>query len=174
MEEWDKDPSRKLDVLAEILKWHLAKDGQPPLKVVKDKLKPSKTPHSTSAAEGAAPDKAIVYDEFPGSFVQMAQVGSLPDSPSCCHSPHHQVLKLHGIEVLELHGDIPAPQRSNIIQKFKTSTRDGPRVLLMSNVGLLGHNFPFANVLVKVVRCVPSASHIHSHPFPDTQLVRTG
>jgi hypothetical protein len=42
LDEWREDPSRKIDLLVEILKWHLAKDGRPPLMVVDDKLMPSR------------------------------------------------------------------------------------------------------------------------------------
>lgn len=54
--------------------------------------------------------------------------------------------------MLELHGDIAPADRVRIIQRFKASTRDGPRVLLMSGVGVLGLNIPYANILIKVVR----------------------
>jgi superfamily II DNA or RNA helicase len=39
----------------------------------------------------------------------------------------------------------------DIIAKFKASGRDGPRVLIISNVGLTGLNLPCANILIIVV-----------------------
>ena len=72
VDEWRQDPSRKIDVLAEILRWHLASDGQPPLMAVDDKLVPSKKPVETALKN--APDKIIVYCEFPSAFTQIRRV----------------------------------------------------------------------------------------------------
>lgn len=97
LEEWSKDPSRKLDLAAEILTWHLAKDNQPPLSVVKNKLKPSKIPCSMSPDKDAAPDKMVVFSHLPSSFVQIRQVAvhlptstilSLTSSPGLKASRH--------------------------------------------------------------------------------------
>ena len=88
--------------------------------------------------------------------------------PPYCHSLRHQVLKLHSIEVLELHGDVDPATRVEIRQRFKASTHDGPHVLLMSGVGVLGLNIPHPNILIKVV-CDPSflPMLVYSNPFPD-------
>ena len=152
LDEWRDDPSRKIDLLIEILQWHLKTDGQPPLTVVDDKLVPSEK-QSKNPANGAsknAPDKVVVYCEFPSAFVQIRHVGGfLP--VIYYHSLCHQVLKLHNIQSLELHGNVPIAQRPEVTRRFTSSTRDGPRVLLMTTVGLVGLNLPCANILVKVV-----------------------
>ena len=73
-----------MDVLAEILKWHLAGDNRPPLKVVDDKLVPVENPVSVATPESAsdmAPDKIVVYCELPSSFTQIVHVSSLLPFP---------------------------------------------------------------------------------------------
>jgi hypothetical protein len=82
LEEWQQHPSRKLDALVEILKHHLEKDDQPPLEVKNDKLVPSPRPSGSGPAKTNAPDKVIVYCEFPSAYVQICQVSaSLPAFP---------------------------------------------------------------------------------------------
>ncbi len=152
LDEWRQDPSRKIDLLTEILQWHLASDGQPPLMVVDDKLVPSKTQHKNlaNAATKGAPDKIVVYCEFPSAFIQIKQVRNSLSLP-CYHSPYCQILKLHNIQTLELHGDVPITQRPEVTRRFVSATQDGPRVLLMTTVGLVGLNLPCSNILVKLV-----------------------
>lgn len=61
-------------------------------------------------------------------------------------------MKHHGIEVLSIHGKHSQRQRIATLERFRSSGRDGPRVLLISNVGSVGLNIAFANILVIVVR----------------------
>lgn len=72
LEDWREDASRKLDVLSQIILWHLEKDGQAPLKVENDKLVPSEP--STCVESGLAADKIVVYCAFPSSYHQISQV----------------------------------------------------------------------------------------------------
>ena len=105
-----------MDVLAELLNWHLAEDNRPPLTIVNNKLVPVKNPASMltpKSASTTAPDKCIVFCELPSSFPQIRHVSNLlllfllyPLTAS----PHHQVLALHNIKTLELHGKVPASQ----------------------------------------------------------------
>ncbi|KAG2738555.1 hypothetical protein P692DRAFT_201730973 [Suillus brevipes Sb2] len=117
---WKKDPSRKLDVLVEVLQYHLASDGRAPLKVVDDHLVSSDftnsaTNHSKALNE-ASGDKIVVYCAFPSSYTQVMKV-----------------LALHGIQALQIHGKIPQLARTSIITTFRNGGRDGPRVLIISN-----------------------------------------
>lgn len=62
-----------------------------------------------------------------------------------------QVLDIHKIKHVSISGKAPVPTRTKTLQEFRSSDRDGPRVLLLSNVGLTGLNLPCANILVIVV-----------------------
>lgn len=60
-----------------------------------------------------------------------------------------QVLKLHGINVLEYNGGMTQQQRGKVLEAFRAS--GGTRVLLLSNVGATGLNLDVANILVIIV-----------------------
>jgi Helicase conserved C-terminal domain len=72
------------------------------------------------------------------------------------------VLKLNGIKTLQLEGSTPVSRRPEIINQFKNSTADGPRVLIMSTVGLVGLNLPCANIMIKVVSDFPPSPRLVS------------
>ncbi|KAG1772227.1 P-loop containing nucleoside triphosphate hydrolase protein [Suillus placidus] len=132
LEEWAKDPSRKLDVLARVIGYHQERDDRPPLCIADDKLVVSSS--NTDIVNGIADrmpcDKILVYCAFPSSYTQ--------------------VLELHGILTLQIHGKLSTSARTDIIAEFKNSMQDGPRVLIISNVGLTGLNLPCANILIIV------------------------
>ncbi|KAG1763002.1 P-loop containing nucleoside triphosphate hydrolase protein [Suillus placidus] len=136
LEEWKKDPSRKLDVLAQVICWHQGLDNRPPLHVVDDSLTASSTNPdvATSIAHSTPCDKIIVYCAFPSSYTQVLKV-----------------LELNSVRTLQMHGKLSMSARTDIISQFKSSGRDGPRVLIMSNIGLTGLNLPCANILIIVV-----------------------
>ncbi|KAG1851648.1 P-loop containing nucleoside triphosphate hydrolase protein [Suillus subluteus] len=117
-----KDPSRKLDVLAQVICWHQELDGRPPLHVVDDKLTASSANldvTTSSIADSTPHDKILVYCAFPSSYTQVLKV-----------------LELNGIKTLQIHGKLSTSTRTNIISQFKSSGCDGPRVLIMSNDSL--------------------------------------
>ncbi len=62
-----------------------------------------------------------------------------------------QVLRFFGIKYVEINGSKPASVRSKVLDEFRNSTRDGPRVCLLSNVGLTGLNIPQANIVIGLV-----------------------
>ncbi|KAG2336606.1 hypothetical protein BDR05DRAFT_896483 [Suillus weaverae] len=131
---WKKDPSRKLDVLAEVICWHQGLDNRPPLHVVDDRLTVSSTNPdvTTSITTDSTPcDKIVVYCAFPSSYTQVLKI-----------------LELNGITTLQIHGKLSMSARTKLISQFKGSGRDGPRVLIMSNIGLTGLNLPCANILI--------------------------
>ncbi|KAG2336736.1 P-loop containing nucleoside triphosphate hydrolase protein [Suillus weaverae] len=135
LEEWAKDPSRKLDVLAQVIGYHQECDDRPPLCIADDKLviSSSNTDIIDVIADPMPCDKILVYCAFPSSYTQVIKV-----------------LELHGIMTLQIHGKLSTSARTDIIAKFKNSTQDGPRVLIISNVGLTGLNLPCANILIIV------------------------
>lgn len=53
--------------------------------------------------------------------------------------------------MLSIHGGKKQGERVAILEEFKRSGRDGTRVLLISNVGSVGLNIAFANILIIVV-----------------------
>ncbi|KAH9019860.1 P-loop containing nucleoside triphosphate hydrolase protein [Lactarius pseudohatsudake] len=142
-------PSCKLNSLVEILCHHLSIDNAPGIKPSRQRLQEAfLIPHSSWApsppgsplpkpqeGEGShaisIPDKIIVYTSFVTSFdlIQM-------------------VLKHHNIDVLTIDGKMSQQERKSTLEKFKNSGRDGPRVLLISNIGSIGHNIAFANILI--------------------------
>ncbi|KAG1817600.1 P-loop containing nucleoside triphosphate hydrolase protein, partial [Suillus subaureus] len=85
-------------------------------------------------------DKVLVYCTFPSSYPQIMKV-----------------LQLHEIQALQIHGKMTIPTRMKIITKFKNSARDGPRVLIVSNVRLTGLNLPCASILI-IIDCLWSAT----------------
>jgi superfamily II DNA/RNA helicase len=154
VDEWRKDPSRKLDVLVEVLQWHLKEDARAPLEVVDGKLVPSAHNPLPVAPlpEGTPCDKIVVYCAFPSSYIQLVKVSSSRTSDRPDRLIQGQVLDIHGIKSLQIHGRTSQSARTAIINQFKTSGIDGPRVLVMSSVGQTGLNLPFASILTVVVR----------------------
>ena len=149
LEEWEKDPSRKLDVLAEILRHHLESNNAPPLHVKDDKLVPADSPQIEIRDLG--PDKIVVYSAFPSSF-QLIEVSFWGVMALFICTYARKVLKLHGIQTLQLNGSMNMSSRSQALQSFRSSDEKGPRVLVLSNVGMTGLNLPCANILVILVR----------------------
>ncbi|KAH9011667.1 P-loop containing nucleoside triphosphate hydrolase protein [Lactarius pseudohatsudake] len=148
-------PSCKLNTLVEIVHHHLSVDNAPGIEPSRHCppeafLTPPVTPASSppgspvlGSQEGIAPehggvsrtasmpDKIIVYCYFLTSFklIQM-------------------VFDHHKIDVLTIDGKMKQRERISTLEKFKNSGRNGPRVLLISNVGSLGLNIAFANILI--------------------------
>ncbi|KAG2063485.1 hypothetical protein BDR04DRAFT_1037816 [Suillus decipiens] len=118
---WKKDPSRKLDILAQVICWHQEYDGRPPLCVLNDALVVSSAdPEAPTGITDSMPcDKIIVYCAFPSSYTQVLKV-----------------LELNHISTLQIHGKLSTSARTDIIAQFKSSKRNGPRVLLISNDSL--------------------------------------
>lgn len=67
LEEYNEWPSRKLDVLKEIIQHHLATDNAPPLKFVDGELKPDLEAPLPDVKEGLPRDKVVVYSAFPSN-----------------------------------------------------------------------------------------------------------
>lgn len=78
LEEWRKDPSKKLDILICILLWHLGSDGRSPLKVVDNEVVPSAATADAeeSAVQSLLPDKIIVYSAFVSCWTPLGRVSS--------------------------------------------------------------------------------------------------
>ncbi|KAG1838807.1 P-loop containing nucleoside triphosphate hydrolase protein [Suillus subalutaceus] len=135
LDEWAKDASRKLDVLAQVIRYHHEKDNRPPLRIADDKLVASSAnPDVVEGIVDLTPcDKILVYCAFPSSYTQVMKV-----------------LALYGIQTLQIYGKLSMSTRTDIIAEFKNSGRDGARVLIISNVGLTGLNLPCANILIIV------------------------
>ncbi|KAG1719073.1 hypothetical protein EDB19DRAFT_1576764, partial [Suillus lakei] len=128
LDEWKKDPSRKLDILVEVVQWHKERDNRQPLCIVDDKLEPSSSNPDIVAgiADPTLCDKFVVYCAFPTSYFQVTKV-----------SDDHYLLFWKFND-------------NRYHCKIQNSGRDGPRVLIISNVGLTGLNLPCANILIIV------------------------
>lgn len=145
--DYEQNPSMKLNSLVSLCMHHLASDGRHPLMVdyskrgvLKENLELPATrpdPDCGPADVASAPDKIFVYAAFPSQNMYI-----------------QRVLALYGIESLVFSGLNSLGERTAILEKFKRSGRDGPRVLIVSNVGLYGLNVAFANILIVVVGVV--------------------
>ncbi|KAI0257849.1 P-loop containing nucleoside triphosphate hydrolase protein [Gloeopeniophorella convolvens] len=122
MAEYATQPSAKLDAIVEIVKHHLEHDSASAIQPTRAKEYPPDLfdfdPHAVTSASDK-PDKIIIFSYFPASF------------------PIIQMLSLH-----------PLLRFNTALQKFKNSDRDGPHVLLISNVGSVGLNISFASIMI--------------------------
>ncbi|KAI6154544.1 P-loop containing nucleoside triphosphate hydrolase protein [Pisolithus tinctorius] len=120
--KWKGDRcSTKLDILAEIVAHHLAADSSPPLNVLDDGIT-LKVGQSMAVDEPVSkePDRIIIFSAFPSSNAAIVDV-----------------LKLHGVKALELHGKLSPAKRKSVLNEFRRSTREaGARVLILSMVGM--------------------------------------
>src|SRR5882724_9305841 len=82
----------------------------------------------------------------------------------------HQVLKLHGISTLEVNGNLTAKQRQDSVTKFRQSNSDGPRVLILSEVGIVGLNLPCANILLEEVTLCYHCCRMSPDCYPQDTL----
>lgn len=90
LEEWKNGKlSAKLDVLAEIVAYHLQKDGALPLEVLDDGITVSPTdssPTPTHPSTSKEADRIIIFSAFPSSNYAILDVSS----NSFYVSPHRQ------------------------------------------------------------------------------------
>ncbi|KAI6029955.1 P-loop containing nucleoside triphosphate hydrolase protein [Pisolithus microcarpus] len=113
--------STKLDILAQIVSHHLSADNARSLNIDDDgmTLQPDE-PGTTALVASKEADRVIIFSAFPSSNAAIIDV-----------------LKLHGIRALELHGRIGPAKRKSVLNEFRSSTRDaGARVLILSQVGM--------------------------------------
>lgn len=68
---------------------------------------------------------------------------------------------LYNIKTLQVMGKTSAVARARIIDEFRASDRNGPRVLMLSSVGQTGLNLPCANIAIALV----SSTRIHFSGF---------
>lgn len=102
---------------------------------VADALVPDEAFPLSERREGQAPDKIIIYLGWPSLYAAWVAL-----------------LKAHNIKHVEMNGSMTAKKKDAVLQQFKDADVDGPRVLIMSKVGLFGHNISCANILILVVR----------------------
>ncbi|EMD31654.1 hypothetical protein CERSUDRAFT_127231 [Gelatoporia subvermispora B] len=131
LEEWDKYPSAKLIALIQVLFHHLASDGAPPLRSRAGNILESTESGPDVHPPGAGPDKIVVYIAFPSNLDIIGNV-----------------LTLHGIRWVTINGAMTVHARQKALREFKNAGREGPRVMIMSGVGMVGMNIAFANLLV--------------------------
>ncbi|KAJ7865882.1 P-loop containing nucleoside triphosphate hydrolase protein, partial [Mycena olivaceomarginata] len=134
LDEWRMDPSRKLDTLAEIIKYHLEKDGRLAVSINADSslVFPSST-HGENPIP-MSPDKLLVYAAWPSSNEQILTV-----------------LQLYGIargNMVTLNGLMTIANRKNAVEKFNDPA--GPRIMIISGVGMSGLNLLVANILIMI------------------------
>ncbi|KAH9011430.1 P-loop containing nucleoside triphosphate hydrolase protein [Lactarius deliciosus] len=155
-------PSCKLDSLVEIINHHLAADDMPGIEPSRQRplgafLRPGAPPTQSPSPPSSplhhqqqqneallahqTPDKIVVCSYFVRSLILI-----------------QTVLNAHGIQAFVIDGRTGQQETIRILEEFKSSKRDGPRVLLISNMSSIGLNIAFANILiiVDVLRSVMS------------------
>lgn len=106
---------------------------------------------------GAVADKIIVYSYFVSSLNLLKVVSRCAGMPGYGMLNLMQVLNHNNIKFIAITGEQKQGERVKNLEKFKNSGRDGPRVLVVSNVAALGLNIAFANILVILVRAREAA-----------------
>jgi superfamily II DNA or RNA helicase len=53
-----------------------------------------------------------------------------------------------------MHGKIKASERAQILDRMRKGGRDDARVLVLSNIGMVGLNLPFANIMIMMVSLI--------------------
>jgi SNF2 family DNA or RNA helicase len=82
-----------------------------------------------------SPDKLLVYSAWPSSNEQILTV-----------------LQLYGIgrgNIVTLNGVMTINDRKKAVNQFNDPT--GPRIMIISGVGMTGLNLPVANILIMIV-----------------------
>lgn len=69
-----------------------------------------------------------------------------------CLTPLPKVLNIHNIKFVVVNGNRSLQERQKAITAFREASADGPRVLILSNVGTAGLNLAFACIIVCLVR----------------------
>lgn len=133
IEEWQNNSSTKLNAMVNLIQWHQDMDKRPPMKSANGVL-----------IEG---DAALLDnpDDLPRDKIiifSMMVINTRVIS---------QVLNVYGIKHLSIHGSLSLRRRSALIEKFKASDANGPRVLIISSVGTTGLNLAWANILICIV-----------------------
>lgn len=75
-----------------------------------------------------------------------------------------------GIKHLTIDGSMSMAKRTKILQQFRDSGVDGPRVLIISKVGATGLNLAHANILISLV----SSTCSYTSGFPLQSVIATG
>ncbi|KAG8213507.1 hypothetical protein J3R82DRAFT_12050 [Butyriboletus roseoflavus] len=125
----------KLDILAQVVKHHLTMGGVAPLTTKADgKTLEVNTEFKADTHPYSECDRIVVYSAFPSSNAAI-----------------FDIFQLYGILATELNGSMSLKKRSEALNAFRTSTTtQGPRVLILSSVGLVGLNLACANIMVLV------------------------
>ncbi|KAK7440780.1 hypothetical protein VKT23_016856 [Stygiomarasmius scandens] len=134
-EIWDKIRSVKLDAVVLLIQHHLAKNNAVPARIklsTPDKpleIEEDVTQSVINVPEDAGPDKIIIFSNF---VKNLPQIGA--------------VLQLFGIEFLQYNGEVTPKKRAETVRQFQRP--DGPRVMIISQVGSVGLNLDFANIMI--------------------------
>ncbi|PCH35430.1 hypothetical protein WOLCODRAFT_156113 [Wolfiporia cocos MD-104 SS10] len=128
------NPSSKIDSLITLLKNHLAHDNTQPMRFNKDsqQLVIDKDHVPDEHVAGLCSDKIIVYCAFPSNIPMITPF-----------------LQKHNIEYLWIISQgMSIKQRSVNLKYFRKSRVDGPCMLLLSDVGMVGLNIADVNILI--------------------------
>ena len=74
--------------------------------------------------------------------------------------------------MVEIDGSVRPKERVARLGRFKAAQREDPRVLLLSSVGTVGLNIPFANILICIVSSFRFESPSLTNAFIGSPVVR--
>ncbi|KAI6137600.1 P-loop containing nucleoside triphosphate hydrolase protein [Pisolithus tinctorius] len=135
LSHWQEEKTIKLDTLAHVVRHHLDSNGRVPLTMTEDGQTLTLAPDGLQdMSDYGEDDRVVIYSAFPSSNQALIDI-----------------LDLYGIAATELNGTMSLKKRQAALDDFRTSTRTkGHRVLIISNVGMVGLNLACANVMVIV------------------------
>lgn len=100
------------------------------------------------------PDKIVMYVAFPSTLTVLLPVSLSSILASTISNLRFQILALFGLKYIEVTGRLAPAARAAALKAFEQGGRDDPRILILSNVGMVGLNIACANILIIVVRSV--------------------
>ncbi|KAI0348718.1 hypothetical protein OH77DRAFT_1416039, partial [Trametes cingulata] len=121
-------PSSKIDSAVDLCSVHAGRICEPPAAVENGVVCARSDPPNWVRLPDAQPDKILVYLSF----------------PSC----NWIVKKAAGIKHMEINGSLSLQRRAAVLKEFRLS--QDTFVLLLSNVGTVGLNIAFANIVIVV------------------------
>ncbi|KAJ7574791.1 P-loop containing nucleoside triphosphate hydrolase protein, partial [Mycena floridula] len=149
--EWKLHPSKKIEILSQIIQHHLDRDNRYPLQEVNDEIKEYEYDIHADIDSPAHPIivEELVTNTIPRPKSVKVYDESVPTSETSpdkivvyCAFPSSYAKIIQALECLGM----ALKKRNEIIARFNDPT--GPRVLILSNVGATGLNLQVARIII--------------------------
>lgn len=153
--DWEKTKSTKMDACAQICRHLLADDNVPTPFAENGQLI---LPTYVMPEHPTRTNRIVIYQEFVSRSQILQNVRFwISNSPSS-NGIYQQVLRLYGVESLNIDGKMSFEARANVVKKFCGDDANAPRVLIISMVGGHGLNLSKASAMIFLVG--PVSSHL--------------